>query len=242
MNEQNKPKQEQEAPKTAMGESSAAKSSGWKKALSKRWVSPAVFVAAAAIIVTLMWIYQGAEQPEPASETSELTETEGANGEQAVQEDTLEVTTGGELMQYPVANRDELEETIPYYNAEASGEERAAAMLQTGNTFTPHTGIDWASPNDETFDVLAALSGKISRVEKHPTNGGIVEITHGDGLTTVYQSLADIQVENGEDVKQGTVIAKAGRNELEKDQGVHLHFEVLKDGKPIDPNILFDQQ
>jgi stage II sporulation protein Q len=98
--------------------------------------------------------------------------------------------------------------------------------VQYGDTITPHTGIDLASPNDQTFDVLAALSGKVTVVEKNPLTGNQVEITDSNGLVTIYQSLTDIKVAQGAEVKQGDVIAKAGVNELEKDDGVHLHFEV----------------
>ncbi len=78
MNDQNqsKPKQRpEETPKTVLGGTSAAKSSsGWKNLFAKRWVSPAIFMAAAAIIVTLMWIYQGADQTSPTTGKPDSTE------------------------------------------------------------------------------------------------------------------------------------------------------------------------
>jgi stage II sporulation protein Q len=111
-------------------------------------------------------------------------------------------------------------------------------MIQTGNTFTANTGIDLAEADNKTFDVSAALSGKVMVAEQHPLNGNVVEIKHADGIVTVYQSLGELQVKVGDEVKQGTVIGKAGRSELEKDLGIHLHFEVRKDGKPVNPNLL----
>jgi len=87
-------------------------------------------------------------------------------------------------------------------------------------------GIDYARADNQSFDVLAAMSGTVSAVEKNPVIGNLVEITHANGLVTVYQSLSDIKVAKDQQVKKGDAIAKAGRNELEKEYGVHLHFEV----------------
>ncbi|WP_308636677.1 M23 family metallopeptidase [Paenibacillus silvisoli] len=141
-----------------------------------------------------------------------------------------------ELMQWPV-DRTKLDVVAPFYDAKASSEDRVAALIQTDNQFVTNMGIDFAK-NDTAFDVSAALSGRVIVAEKHPINGNIVEIKHADGLVTVYHSLSNVQVKVGDEVKQGAVIAKAGRSELEKDLGVHLHFEVRKDGKPINPNTL----
>jgi stage II sporulation protein Q len=102
-------------------------------------------------------------------------------------------------------------------------------------------GVDLASADNKAFDVVAAMSGKVTLVEIHPTNGNVVEITHPNGLRTIYQSLGDVQVNNGDEVKQGTIIAKAGRNELEKDEGVHLHFEVRDNEKPVNPNLFLEE-
>src|SRR5690606_18810165 len=55
------------------------------------------------------------------------------------------------------------------------------------------------------------------------------------GLETVYQSLAEVYVEEGDTVTQGTVLGIAGRNEYEQDLGNHVHFEVRKDGETVSP-------
>ncbi|MNF95300.1 Stage II sporulation protein Q [compost metagenome] len=144
-------------------------------------------------------------------------------------------------MQWPVVDYDKLEVALQYYDANGTNEEKQAAMvLQTNtSTYTAHVGLDLAKPDNTTFDVLAALSGKVTHVEKgHPTNGDTVEISHGDGLVTIYQSLSDVTVNEGDEVKQGTAIAKAGRNDLEKDEGIHLHFEARQNGKVLNPNDL----
>lgn len=245
MNEENQNKSKQkteESPKNVLGEVSAAKSSnGVKRLLSRKWVSPAVFMAAAAIIVTLMWIYQGSDDSKETTATENTEQTDatikGGEGEAEQQPDdkALEASRKDEKMAWPVVNHEALKVELPFYDKDASSEEKAAAVVQTGDTFSAHTGIDFVDPTNQPFDVLAALSGKVSLVQKHPTNGSIVEINHGDGLVTVYQSLSEVQVAEGDEVKQGTVIAKAGRNDLERDLGVHLHFGIQDNGHAINP-------
>ncbi|MEF2244047.1 M23 family metallopeptidase [Paenibacillus sp. IITD108] len=245
MNDQNKNKTSQrpeETPKKAVGAASAVKSSsGWKRLFAKRWVSPAIFMAAAAIIVTLMWIYQGTDPSEktslpsnPAGVSQEGEPSKTVEGN--TDPDPEDIAVGGEMMEWPVANIMALQVDTPFYDTNATAAEKEAALIQVDTTFMPHMGIDLVDPNGQSFDVMAAMSGKVTHVQKHPTNGSIIEISHGNGLVTVYQSLDNVQVELGTEVKQGTVIAKAGRNELEKDLGVHLHFEARLNGENINPS------
>jgi Membrane proteins related to metalloendopeptidases len=242
MNEQDKQKPLEEASK--LSRSGAAKSSGWKRLLSKKWVSPALFMAAAAIIVTIMWLYQGTDkaetEPVDSKESAEVSDVTDADEAEA-DERTLEVIADGETLQWPVVDRSDLEIVLPHYDADAPSEERQQALLVSGTTFMPHMGIDLARPDNAAFDVAAAMSGKVTVAEQHPTNGYVVEIEHPDGLVTVYQSLSEISVKAGDEVKQGTLIAKAGRSELEKDLGVHLHFEVRQNGTPVNPQALLDE-
>ncbi|MEK3883932.1 M23 family metallopeptidase [Paenibacillus sp. PL2-23] len=246
MNDQNKSRQRQEeTPKNALGGASAANSSsGLRKLFAKRYVSPAIFMAAAAIIVTLMWIYQGSD---PAEETtapvgSEVTQEDEANDVQGGVanegggDEAVEVIADASKMTWPVGNLSELQVETKFYDMNASEADKEAALIQVDNEISPHTGIDFVDPNGETFDVLAALEGKVSHVEQHPTNGYIIEISHGDGLVTVYQSLTNVQVEEGDEVGQGTVIAQAGRSDLERDLGIHLHFETRLNGETVNPS------
>lgn len=242
MNDQNQNKQKQrpeETPKNSLGGASAANSSsGLKKLFAKRWVSPAIFMAAAAIIVTLMWIYQGTDPAKPTTAPDNSTEVtqEDELAEGNTEEDVVEVVANAEDMKWPVANREALQVETNFYDSKASATEREAALIQVGNTYSPHTGIDFVDPNGETFDVLAALGGKVTHIESHPTNGNVIEISHGEGLVTVYQSLTNVQVEEGDDVSQGTVIAQAGRSDMERDLGVHVHFETRLDGESVNPS------
>lgn len=223
-------------------------SPAWKRLLGRKWVFPAIYVAAAAIILTLMWAYQDSvKTTAPLSDEKNVgmqnDGTKSAAADKAGSpNDALAVTANAEKLQWPVQDSKQVEVIMPFYDSDASSEQRQSAMLEYNNTFMPSTGISLSRQDNQNFDVLAAMSGKVTRVENIPLVGNEVEITHDNGLKTVYQSLSDVSVAVGASVKQGDVIAKAGRNELEKGLGVHLHFEVLQNGTPVNPEKMLNDK
>jgi stage II sporulation protein Q len=247
MNEQKKGIQvKEDAPQMKEGVPNATvPSKGWRALLSKKWAFPAIYMAAAAIILTFMWVYQDMGRTPTAGKTVTEIAKAGTDAKDQKNQATVAVPViaSTETMRWPVLDRNEVEVSLPFYDSKASNEDKQSAMVQYGDTITPHTGIDLAKADNQTFDVLAALSGNVTVVEKNPLTGNQVEITASNGLVTVYQSLSDIKVAQGAEVKQGDVIAKAGVNELEKDDGVHLHFEVhkSKDGPVLDPTKLITE-
>lgn len=244
MNEENKKQSQEESPKTIQG-GRAARPSSWKKLLSQRWAYPAAYIAAAAIILTIVWVYQDASQkpfkPDPTNTAanSSVTKEVGMNGEEPK---SMAVVAQSENLAWPVADAAEVQVVRPFFDTNATADEQAAAMVEYDKTFTANTGIDLSRTDDKTFDVRAALSGKVSRVEQHPLMGNIVEITSPNELKTVYQSLTDLKVKQGDEVKQDDIIASAGRNEMEKDLKTHLHFEVYQENKPVNPTALLPQK
>lgn len=202
--------------------------------LARKWVFPAAYLAAAAIILTLMWMYQNSANS-PTDETQLNLEVTGEAVPEGEEPDAVAAAAEAETLGWPVADRSSLEVTLGFFDVNNTNEDNQAAMVEYGDTFTPHYGIDLASPNNEAFDVLAAMSGTVVRVEQVPVIGNLVEIEHKNGLSTVYTSVEDLRVAKGDEVRQGDVIAKSGRNELEKELGNHVHFEVWEDGHPVNP-------
>jgi stage II sporulation protein Q len=248
MNEQKKGIQvKEEAPQMKEGApNTTVPSKGWRALMSKKWAFPAIYMAAAAIILTFMWVYQDMGRTPTADKAATEIAKAGTNAidQKNAATDAVPVIASTETMRWPVVDRNEVVVSLPFYDSKASNEVKQSAMVQYGDTITPHTGIDLAKADNQTFDVLAAVSGKVTVVENNPVTGHQVEITASNGLVTIYQSLNDVKVAQGAEVKQGDVIAKAGVNELEKDDGVHLHFEVhqSKDGSVLDPTKLITEQ
>ena len=82
-------------------------------------------------------------------------------------------------------------------------------------------------------DVLAADRGRVMISGWNGGYGYFIVIDHGNGLATAYAHNSRLLVKEGDLVTQGQVIAKSGSTGLST--GPHLHFEVRKDGVPVDP-------
>ena len=94
-----------------------------------------------------------------------------------------------------------------------------------------HAGLDFAGKQGS--DVIAVAGGVVTHAGKRFGYGEMVEITHGDGYVTRYGHHAEIVVAVGEIVKKGQVIGKMGSSG--RSTGPHVHFEVLKEGRRVDP-------
>jgi len=94
-----------------------------------------------------------------------------------------------------------------------------------------HHGLDISAlPGTE---VIAPADGKVTKVYKDRRGGKIIEISHGNGFTTVFGHLQDYSVRRGEKIKRGDVIATVGNSG--RSTGPHLHYEVKVDGKRMNP-------
>ncbi len=96
---------------------------------------------------------------------------------------------------------------------------------------TMHKGMDFAGK--EGSDVVAVASGVVTWAGKRYGYGELVEINHGKGYVTRYGHNQEILVEIGDRVKQGEVIATMGSTG--RSTGPHVHFEVVRNGKIVDP-------
>lgn len=218
------------------------KTSRWKKLLGKKWAFPAIYIGAAAIILALVVWYQGnviSTVSELSTSTEEVTETAVPNetDQEAapVEEDAVPAAGSAEPMGWPVGDGVQYEQGMGFYNEQASAEEQQKALVKYNNSYFPHTGIDLKAADGNSFDVVAVLEGKVTKVENDPLVGKFVEVEHADKLVSVYQGLEEVTVKPGDEVTKGQILGSAGRNEYEKDAGVHLHFEIHVDGKPVDP-------
>jgi murein DD-endopeptidase MepM/ murein hydrolase activator NlpD len=108
--------------------------------------------------------------------------------------------------------------------------------LETGEK-GDHPGLDIAVPTDSY--VRAAGAGTVVDVGEDPVYGRFVVIDHGDGYTSLYGHASLTLVTPGEQVRQDEVIALSGSTG--RSTAPHLHFEILKDGKPVDPLTMVHQ-
>lgn len=96
---------------------------------------------------------------------------------------------------------------------------------------TWHSGLDFAGK--EGANVVAVAAGVVTMSEDRDGYGYMVEINHGNGFTTRYAHNKENRVELGDVVKKGQVVALLGSTG--RSTGPHVHFEVYKNGRPVDP-------
>ena len=94
-----------------------------------------------------------------------------------------------------------------------------------------HAGVDFAGRLGS--DVIAVASGVVVYSGRKDGYGNLVEIDHGNGLTTRYGHHDELKVEVGDFVKQGDVIGLMGNSG--RSTGPHVHLEVLRDGRAVNP-------
>jgi len=94
-----------------------------------------------------------------------------------------------------------------------------------------HAGVDFAGK--ARADVVAVASGVVTYAGERGGYGRMVEINHGGGYVTRYGHHDELVVSPGDVVKPGQLIGRMGSTG--RSTGPHVHFEVLKNGKHVDP-------
>jgi murein DD-endopeptidase MepM/ murein hydrolase activator NlpD len=94
-----------------------------------------------------------------------------------------------------------------------------------------HTGLDF--PSEPGTPIFSAAGGVVVTQEFHPQYGNMIEVDHGNDLITRYGHSSRVFVKKGDLIKRGQKIAEVGNTG--RSTGPHLHFEVLVQGVPQDP-------
>lgn len=94
-----------------------------------------------------------------------------------------------------------------------------------------HSGIDYAARSGTP--VRATAAGKVVRAGRSGGYGNLVEIDHGNGVKTRFGHMSRIDVKVGDDIMRGTQLGAVGSTG--RSTGPHLHYEVRRDGRAIDP-------
>jgi len=94
-----------------------------------------------------------------------------------------------------------------------------------------HSGLDIDGNYGQ--HVVATANGVVTKASWHTNYGKTVIVKHKDNYETLYGHLSKLKVKEGQEVKVGDVIGKAGSTG--RSTGTHLHYEVIKDGKRVNP-------
>ena len=107
------------------------------------------------------------------------------------------------------------------------------SILQKYNAGNKHLAVTIALTNNTPIKSVGA--GTIIFSDWTPSSGYVVIVRHKDDILSVYKNAASVTKKQGNTVKAGEVIALAGNANTVQNPGATLHFELWKDGFPIDP-------
>ena len=154
-------------------------------------------------------------------------------------EEEVPVVNTSEIIVKPFLSED-IKVVRNFYNYQGSEDEQKNALIHYDNTYIPNSGVDYQGK--EAFDLVTILDGKVSKVMENNLLGKIIEITHDNNLISVYQSLGEVNVKEGDSVVQGQIIGKTGEANIALELGNHLHFELIHNGKNVNPEEYYDKQ
>lgn len=127
-----------------------------------------------------------------------------------------------------------------FYDYKADQASQEKSIIFHNDTYIQNSGIDFVSENE--FDVISVLNGTVINVKDDETLGKIVEVKHDNNYVSIYQSLKEVNVKKGDIVKQGQILGKSGTNELDKEIGNHLHFEMYINGQIVNPSLYLNKE
>lgn len=198
-----------------------------RRVLSKRWLYPAIYLGAAALIIGLMYAR--------SQMSGGTNETQGENSQQAG-------ASVAESYAWPVQAGVTPKVSLGFTDSKAAAQTQGSTLVFYDDAFYPHNGVDITSSDGKQFQVAASVSGTVSDVENNPIYGQTVKVTSPDGYTEVYQSLASTTVKKGDQITQAQTIGMSGTCRFEPKAGTHVYFEVDKDNVPVNPMTLLPKQ
>src|SRR5690625_553845 len=223
-------------------ENEDVKTSWWRQLFRKRWFFPALYLMIAALLLaTIIW-YQNVDDQTALNENDALEVSDhylpvhqtGENGE--------ENNENQESFQKPIAEGSDIEIVTKFYDYDADEEAQERALILLDNHYLQSKGIDMTLKDDDApFEVLASLSGTVTKVKNDPILGHVVVISHDNDVETYYSSLGKVTVDENDKVSQGDVIGQAGKSDFGKDYGNHVHFEIRKNNVAYNPEVYFNQ-
>lgn len=105
------------------------------------------------------------------------------------------------------------------------------------NSKEKHFAVDIALAKNTP--IKSVSNGTVIFADWTPTNGNVIILRHNNEILSVYKHCESLTISQGDVVRTGEVIAIAGSSG-EQSTGIHLHFELWKDGYPIDPTQFID--
>lgn len=126
-----------------------------------------------------------------------------------------------------------------FYDYKLDEKEQQNSIIYYDNTYMQSSGISYST--GKSFEVLSIYEGEVTEISDDELTGNSITIKHNDNTYSVYQSLENIKVKKGDKIKKGQVLALSGTSNLNKDLKNHLYFELIIDGKCVNPEEYYDK-
>ena len=127
-----------------------------------------------------------------------------------------------------------------YYDYTDSSDSQKNSIIFYENTYIQNSGVDYIL--EKSFDVVSIYDGTVIKVEDNEIVGKTVEVKHDNNIISVYQSMGDIKVKEGDVITQGMVIGKSGTSKINSELGNHLHFELYVNGEVVNPEECYNKK
>lgn len=127
---------------------------------------------------------------------------------------------------------------VDFYRQNDNSELQESSIIKYESTYLQNSGLTFKA--EKPFEIIAVMEGEVTKVYSNDILGNVIEITHENNIKTLYQSVSNVKVSEGQMIHAGEVIAESGTSKI-FDNGNYLYFEVVKDGSIIDPNRILGQ-
>lgn len=124
-----------------------------------------------------------------------------------------------------------------FYDEENNDED---SIIYYKDTYIQNSGIIYTSETE--FNVVSILDGEVIELKKDDLLGYTVEIKHQDNMISSYEGLKSVNVKKGDKINQDSLIGKSGEITLDVNLKNSLLFELIKDGKYVNPEKYFDKK
>ena len=166
-----------------------------------------------------------------SNDNSSKTESGGSNNAQSQTSNNNTVTVPAPSSSDFSSSGSKMAHPVPAYSGTAPNEAYGKRTNPISGKEEVHKGVDLKATLNT--DVVSAAGGTVIFAGVKSGYGNTVIVDHGDGTSTLYAHNSSLTVNAGDEVSRGQVIAKAGTTGYST--GVHVHFEVRKNGIAVDP-------
>ena len=129
-----------------------------------------------------------------------------------------------------------------FFDTNLSDEELVSAVISNGSYMVESKGMSYAKSDNTSFDVQAVYDGTVISVVSDELEGSTITIEHADSVVSIYSSVTDVLVEEGDVVSCGDVIASSSTSFNDVEAGVHVHLQIKINDSYINPNLVFGKE